>query len=169
MTTRRLLLRTLATASLLLSSTLSWALDAPDATVLDNDYRQQRFGDYTVHFSTFNSAFITPEVAQAYGITRARNQTLVNISVTHSDANHTSLGLPAKVSGTASNLLQQQRVLDFTEINEGSATYYLAPLKHTSEEVYNFAITVAPNSSQHRSAQAMTVNFSRKLYLKETD
>src|SRR5690606_28404423 len=33
----------------------------------------QRFGDYTVHFSVFNSTFITPEVASAYQLTRARD------------------------------------------------------------------------------------------------
>ncbi|WP_049722799.1 DUF4426 domain-containing protein [Gilvimarinus polysaccharolyticus] len=154
--------RRLVAISLLLTSASSVAIDIPDATVLDNDFREQRFGDYTVHFSTFNSAFITPEVAEIYGITRARNQTLINLSVTKTSGDKTSLGLPAKLSGTASNLLQQQSVLDFAEINEGDATYYLAPLKHSNEEVYNFKIQVTVADTA-----PMTVSFSRKLYQKK--
>lgn len=170
MTERPALLHTLTFAALLLASALSWATDVPDATVLDSDYRQQRFGDYTVHFSTFNSAFITPDVAEAYGITRARNQTLINVSVTKTEADKTSLGLPATLKGTATNLLQQQRVLDFAEIDEGNATYYLAPLKHSNEEVFNFAITLTPAGSAHDDSIApMTVKFSRKLYSKEAE
>ncbi|BFM19268.1 DUF4426 domain-containing protein [Gilvimarinus japonicus] len=162
-------LRPLLTTGLLLASITSVAVDVPDANVLEPGFREKTFGDYTVHFSTFSSAFITPEVAEVYGITRARNQLLVNVSVTQTDAGKTSLGLGATINGTASNLLQQQRVLDFAEINEGNATYYLAPLKHTNEEVYNFSITVTPTGTNHEDAAPMTVKFSRKLYVEEAE
>jgi|SRR5690554_733562 len=160
--------RCLIAASLLLSGLAQAALEVPDATVLEADFRQQSFGDYTVHFSTFNSVFITPEVAELYGITRARNQALINISVTKTDGDKTGLGLPAKITGTARNLLQQQRVLDFAEIDEGYATYYLAPLKHTKEEVFHFTISVTPTGQEHSNVAPMTVKFTRKLYLQES-
>ena len=169
MTLFNLFCRSLLAVGLLLSSSLSGAADIPDATMMDQDYREKTFGDYTLHFSTFNSAFVTPEVAEVYGITRARNQILVNISLTKTEGGKTSLGLPAKVTGTARNLLQQLRVLEFAEINEGNATYYLAALKHTNEEVYNFTISVAPADAEQTEAQPMTVKFSRKLYLGETE
>jgi|SRR5690606_20887830 len=120
----------------------------------------QKFGDYTVHFSVFNSTFITPEVASVYKLTRARNLALVNISVTRSTDGATSLGLPAKVSGTATNLIQQQRSLAFQTINEGDATYYIAPLRHTNEEVMHFAIQVQPDGV----SAPFTINFSRNLH-----
>ncbi|WP_339898121.1 DUF4426 domain-containing protein [uncultured Gilvimarinus sp.] len=169
MTALQTLARAMIAISLLLAGSISTAADIPDATVLDPNYREQTFGDYTVHFSTFNSAFVPPGVAEIYGITRARNQILVNISLTKTEGGETSLGLPAKVTGTARNLLQQQRVLEFAEINEGNATYYLAALKHTNEEVYNFTISVAPDDAEQTEAQPMTVKFSRKLYLGETE
>ena len=34
---------------------------------------QQRFGDYSVHYSVFNSSFIEPDIAAAYGLTRGGN------------------------------------------------------------------------------------------------
>ncbi|WP_052480867.1 DUF4426 domain-containing protein [Gilvimarinus agarilyticus] len=169
MTALQTLARAVIAISFLLASNISTAADIPDATVLDPNYREQTFGDYTVHFSTFNSAFVTPEVAEIYGITRARNQVLVNVSVTQTKRGKTSLGLPANVTGTASNLLQQQRVLEFDEINEGDATYYLAPLKHSNEEVYNFTLNVTPTDAEQTGIQPLRVKFSRKLYFKEAE
>lgn len=123
----------------------------------------QQFGAYTVHFSVFNSTFISPEVAQVYGVTRAANQVLVNISLTRTQDGKTTLGLPAKVSGTATNLIQQQRTLTFKTIAEGDATYYLAPLRHTNEEVVNFTVQVQPDTA----SAPFTVRFTRQLHTEE--
>ena len=120
----------------------------------------QKFGDYTVHFSVFNSTFITPEVASVYQLTRAKDLALVNISVTRTTEGATSLGLPAEVSGTATNLIQQQRSLDFQTISEGDATYYIAPLRHTNEEIMHFAIQIQPDAV----SAPFTVKFSRNLH-----
>lgn len=120
----------------------------------------QTFGSYTVHFSVFNSTFITPEVAQVYGLTRSKNQVLVNISLTQTLDGKTTLGLPVDISGTATNLIQQQRVLNFQTINEGEATYYLAPLRHTNEEVVNFVVQVQAEGE----STPFTVRFTRTLH-----
>lgn len=121
----------------------------------------QTFGDYTVHFSVFNSTFITPDVAKAYQLTRGSNRVLVNVSVTKTDAGQTSLGLPARVTGTATNLIQQQRVMDFKTISEGDATYYIASVRHTNEETINFAVDMVPEGTQ----TPLKVNFTRTLYV----
>ncbi|WP_020210683.1 DUF4426 domain-containing protein [Gilvimarinus chinensis] len=153
-----------ACVALLLSSGLAWAQkEIPTARELDKSERSKTFGSYTVHFSVFNSAFVPPAVAEIYQINRARNQVLVNISVTETKGDQTSLGLPAKVTGTAKNLIQQLQTLDFKTISEGDATYYIAPLRHTNEEVYNFAIEVTPEGT----ARPLEVTFSRKLYVQE--
>lgn len=123
----------------------------------------QKFGDLTVHFSVFNSTFLTPEVARAYNLTRAENRALINISVTKTTDGQTSLGLPARITGTATNLIQQQRVLEFQTIEESNATYYLADLRHTNEEVINFAIEVQTDSS----TTPLTVRFTRKLHVEK--
>lgn len=123
----------------------------------------QKFGDVTVHFSVFNSTFLTPEVARAYNLTRAENRALINISVTKTTNGQTSLGLPARVTGTATNLIQQQRALEFKTIDEGDATYYLADLRHTNEEVINFEIEVQTDSD----ATPRTVRFTRKLHVEK--
>lgn len=123
----------------------------------------QTFGDYTVHYTVFNSAFIPADVAGVYQLNRAKNRVLVNISVTRqTEAGH-SLGLPATVTGTATNLMQQQRSLNFRTIDEGEATYYLADLRHTNEEVVNFVVQVQPDGQD----QAFTLRFTRTLHVTE--
>lgn len=118
------------------------------------------FGEYTVHFSVFNSTLVPEEIAKIYQLTRGSQQVLINISLTKTADGKTSLGLPAQVSGTATNLIQQQRALEFKTISEGEATYYLAPLRHTNEEVMNFEIKVQAEAE----LKPFSVKFSRTLY-----
>lgn len=146
---------------------LSWLLISASAVAQTDQAKSvsttQTFGDYTVHFSVFNSTFITPEVAKIYQLTRAGNRSLVNISVTKTADGKTSLGLPANIKGTATNLIQQQSSLNFKTISEGDATYYIASLRHTHEELINFVVEIQPEGV----AQPMTVRFARTLYVEK--
>lgn len=123
----------------------------------------QKFGEYTVHYNVLNSTFITPDIARHYQLTRAADQVLVNINVTRTHNGETSLGIPAAVSGTATNLMQQQKSLSFKEIDEGNATYYLAPLQHSNEELINFTVTVQPESA----SKPFVIKFNRTLYIEK--
>ncbi len=116
---------------------------------------------YTVFYSVFNSAFLTPEIASTYQLVRDDDQALLNIVVTQSDADATSLGLPAQISGTARNLIQQTQKLEFKTIQEQNTVYYLAPIKHINEEVFHFNIEVIPENSD----QPIALEFSKKLYV----
>ena len=118
------------------------------------------FGAYRVHYSVFNSTQISPEIASQYGLQRANDRALVNISVNRVDGGATSLGQPAEVSGTATNLVQQQQQLNFQEIDEGRAHYYLAQVRHLNEEMYNFRILVTPEGQD----TPLELRFSQKLY-----
>ena len=121
----------------------------------------KKFGDYTVHFSVFNSTFIPADIAKTYQLIRGENRALINISVTRTADGKTSLGLPGRISGLATNLIQQQKSLEFKTINEGDATYYLASLRHTNEEVINFDITITPEGE----TKAFNVKFTRTLHI----
>lgn len=124
------------------------------APISEQPYRE--FGDYRVYFSVFNSAFITPEIASANNLSRAKDRVYINISLVKGD----SLGIPARIQGSARNLMQQNKALEFIEIAEHSATYYLAPLFHINEEVIHFTIDVTPEGE----TDTHTVTFSKKLY-----
>lgn len=120
----------------------------------------KKFGDYTVHYTTFSSKNMPAEVARVYQLTRAKDISYINISLTKTENGTTSLGLPASITGKATNLLQQTKTIEFKEIKEPDATYYLAPFRHTNEEDFKFEIKVTPEGE----TKPMTVEFTRRLF-----
>jgi hypothetical protein len=120
-----------------------------------NQNSTELFGDYTVHYSVFNSTFILPEIAVNYSLVRADNQALINITVQDKQGK----AIAAKLEGYAQNLLQQRKNLEFKTINEQDAIYGLAAITFTNEEIFNFAITIKPPG-----APAFILKFTRKLY-----
>ena len=113
------------------------------------------FGDYTVHYSVFNSTMIQPEIASAHQLKRAGNLVYINIAVVNDSdkdsSKKNSYGIAALISGQARNLLQQRRSLHFITIKEQTATYYLAPFYFNNEDIYHFDITVA--TEKHTSPE----------------
>lgn len=121
----------------------------------------ETFGDYKVVYTVFNSSFIKPDIAKSYGITRAKNQVLINVALIKATADGDTEGLPAKVSGTVANLMQQQKTLKFFEVQEQNAVYYLAPLRIDNEEVLNFDIAVKTSAN----AKPFQLEFTKTLYV----
>jgi len=121
----------------------------------------REFGDYKVYFSVFNSSFIQPEIAEAYNFTRGKDRALVNIALVKKKDVGDTQGLATEISGYSQNLMQQRRNLEFMEVNEQNAVYYLAPVRFINEEILHFTIEVKPTAS----SRPMTVTFSKKLYV----
>jgi len=106
--------------------------------------QKQVFGDYEVHYIILPTMSLNADIAAKYGLPRGRNRSLVNISVLN------LLGKPisATVSGRSANLLGQSQTLDFSQVKEGDAIYYLALLRHANEEFHRVAIDVSlPNGT----------------------
>ena len=114
-----------------------------------------------VHYSAFNSTFLTPKVARAYQLKRSGYTALINISVLDiSQAGKPAIS--AQVSGTAKNLLGQTKTLTFREIKEQNAIYYISELPITNEETFRFDIDV---SSGKKGAGKL--KFNQKFYVEE--
>lgn len=120
----------------------------------------QKAGDYTVHFNVFNSTDIPASIAEQFKLVRGKDRALVNISLVKTENGNTSLGLPAIVSGTTRNLMQQKQDLKFIEVKEGDVTYYLAPFVFNNEDLLYFEIKVKANES----SSPILVQFNRTLY-----
>ncbi len=99
--------------------------------------RKQSFGDLDVHYIAFNSDFLQPDIAAATGLTRSKKQGVVNVSVLDGGTPTT-----AQVEGQVKNLLGQIRELNFKEVNEGEAVYYLAQFPLEGREMLRFTISV---------------------------
>lgn len=144
--------RLLTTICLSLFASLASAQSAPEITT------SERFDGYEVNYNVFPSTTLDPQIASTYGILRAPNRSVVNISVRKQDA---TAGLPAKVSGAVSDLINR-KPLDFQEIKEPGATYYIATMVHGRDEVANFEIEVQPEGGP-----AHTLKFTRKVAAQE--
>lgn len=118
----------------------------------------KKLGGLNVHYIALGSTFLTPEIAKAYDIERSRYKGLVNISV----LDNTQEGNPAKtvfISGKARNDVGQIKSLDFTEVKEGDAVYYLAQVSYSNEETIYFDIRISDKGQQHN------LKFSQKFYV----
>ena len=118
----------------------------------------KKLGSMNVHYMAIGSTFFTPEVAKAYGITRSRYNGLINISV----LDNSQKGSPAKtvsITGTAKNNLGQFKDLDFKEVKEGKAIYYLAQVSYHNEETIHFNIMINDGKEKQQ------LKFSQKFYV----
>ncbi len=117
---------------------------------------QQTHGDYTVYHTVFDSTFLQPEVAATYDLVRGEQIYLVNISV---NAKGRNFGQAVKLEGTITNLMQQQKPLQFQEISEGEVTYYIAPLRVVSQDTLRFALNIQPSPDE----APFTIEFTQTL------
>lgn len=136
------------------------------ATAADTQHHKT-FAHHTVHYSAFNSSFVLPEIASAYNIARGKDRGLVNVALVEEGRTG---GRPARVEGTYANMLAQKWTLQFVEIREENAVYYLAPFKFENEDSLTFKIKVTPASDTQTVSPAATgqavyeLSFQRKFY-----
>ncbi|NIP14314.1 MAG: DUF4426 domain-containing protein [Pseudomonadales bacterium] len=128
------------------------------AAVPGHGEQRQSFGGWDVHYVVLATGFLKPAIAQSYGITRGRDRALVNVSV----LDPTGAARSVAIQGTVKNLLGQLQPLEFREVKEGEAVYYLATVRHTHEEVLRFDISISAPG-----APPMQLKFQQKLYWQE--
>lgn len=117
--------------------------------------------DAEVHYVVFNSTFMTPQIARSYGLKRNEFTATVNVSV----LDRASAGKPAmavRIEGSAKNLIGQTRTLEFKEIKEGDAIYYLAQFPIVNEDTYKFTIDIDAGNKGRGP-----ISFSQKLYVEQ--
>ena len=96
--------------------------------------------DHEVDYNAYSSTFLQPEVAKLYGIDRDKKVGVVMVSVYQKDA--PGVGVEACVSGGATNLVGQVKVLRFEEIREGDAIYHIGTFRIGQEEDLTFRLDV---------------------------
>ncbi|MCU1752601.1 DUF4426 domain-containing protein [Pseudomonas sp. 6D_7.1_Bac1] len=115
--------------------------------------RQETFGDVTVHYNTFNSTYLQPDIAKAAALIRSKNQGVINVSVIKAGQ-----PLIANVTGTVKDLTSQSVPLKFKQITETGAVYYIAQFPVDQQEVRTFEINVQTGDKIN------TINFNQELF-----
>jgi len=138
---------------LVLLSILSLTLPA---AAFANDKIFKKVGDKKIFFSAFNSTFIDPDVAVANQIVRGKDKGLVNIAVIAD----VGTGKPAVITGNVYNIFQMSQALEFIEVREQDAVYYLAPFEFENEDLLTFKISVRADPEK----PAYDFKFQKKMY-----
>ncbi|SCX48567.1 protein of unknown function [Pseudomonas sp. NFACC32-1] len=137
-------------ALFLITACLSIGAMAADAIKAE---RKEVFGDITVHYNTFNSTFLAPDIAKGAELIRSKQQGVINVSVLKD-------GKPfmAQVSGTVKDLTSQSIPLKFKQVTEQGAIYYIAQYPVPQQETRTFEIKVRTGDKIN------TINFNQELF-----
>lgn len=121
--------------------------------------QSEKFGPYELHYSVVNTTFLEPAVAANYGITRGEKRAILNLAVRELDGD-SSQARTMLLKGRTWDLIQNQ-FLEFKEIREGQAIYYIAEFKFINEEWRFFEMDFRPEGAD----KTYTFKFKHQLYV----
>ena len=136
--------------------TLCWLALLPGLSL---GQQSETFGPFELYYSVVNTTFLDPKIAANYGITRGEKRAILNLAVRENITNG-SAGRAMVLKGRTWDLIQNQ-TLEFTEIREGEAIYYIAEFPFINEEWRFFEIDFRPAGAD----QTYTFQFKRQLYI----
>ena len=122
--------------------------------------QSERFDAYELHYSVVNTTFLEPEVAAAYGITRGKKRAVLNLAVREHLEDGGNEARSMQLKGRTWDLIQNQ-FLEFQEIREGPAIYYIAEFKFINEEWRFFEVNFRPEGAD----RTYTFKFKHQLYI----
>jgi hypothetical protein len=129
------------------------------AATVSNAQQSEIFGPFELHYSVVNTTFLDPAVAANYGITRGEKRAILNLAV-REKIGEGSEARTMLLKGRTWDLIQNQ-FLEFREIREGSAIYYIADFKFINEEWRFFEVDFRPAGSD----ESYTFKFKHQLYI----
>lgn len=121
----------------------------------------EHFGPYELHYSVVNTTFLDPKVAESYGITRGKNRAILNLALRETQEQGGSVARTMLLEGKVRDLIQSQQALDFKEIREQDAIYYIAEFRFINEEWRFFDIDFRPEGAD----RTYSFSFKRQLYV----
>ena len=127
-------------------------------------YAQQytQVGDYQIHYSAISTDFLTPEVAQAYGIQRSVGLGLVNVSVLQEQEDGSKLPVSASIDGSVGELSgSSEESLRFRTVRENDTINQISTFTLRHDEPMRFALDVRYD----RNAEPETISFVERFYI----
>ena len=137
----------------------------PEAEIRANE--SLRIGNYEVHYSAFSSTFIEPTIAAAFQLERNQRTGIINIAIrdVQGTGQETLVGRAAtgRIAGHVSNLLGQKSALDFKEVKDGEAIYYLANFTYNNDERLTFDLNIWPGKNERPGS----IRFNQQFFVSE--
>ena len=112
------------------------------------------------HYNAFNSSTLSPELAKTYRISRGSNMGVIVLSIHRKNDENTPDAVTAMVKGEVRNELSQLNNLEFRELIEGDAIYYVAAFRLYHNEMMGFKVRVQPEGN----SDTLDLAFSQRFY-----
>ena len=141
---------------ILISCTLVWLALLPG---LAHAQQSESFGPFELHYSIVNTTFLDPHIAANYGITRGKKRAIINLAVRENIEGGSAVR-SMLLQGRTWDLIQNQK-LEFREIREGEAIYYIAEFTFIDEEWRFFEVDFRPAGAE----QTYTFELKHQLYI----
>ncbi len=109
--------------------------------------QSEMFGPYELHYSVVNTTFLEPQVAATYGIVRGDQRAILNLAVREHLDDGSQVARTMELRGVIRDLIQKEQSLQFQQVREGPAIYYLADFKFLNEEWLSFAVDFRPEGA----------------------
>ncbi len=121
--------------------------------------QSERFGPFELHYSVVNTTFLEPKVAATYGITRGKKRAILNLAVREHVEQGTA-GRTMQLKGRTWDFIHSQP-LEFQEVREGDAIYYIAEFTFINEEIRFFEMNFRPEGAD----ETFYFKFDHQLYI----
>lgn len=136
-----------AGAALFALSLLAWA------------EQKVEFDDYELHYIVLNTTELSPQVAQAYKITRSGKQAFINLSVLQQSIGGYGTPVAATITARQRSLVGQTSNISLREIREGDAIYYIGTFRIFDQETLWFDIEL-----ELSDGTGFSYSFSQKVW-----
>jgi hypothetical protein len=132
---------------------------APTAQPSEETFKD--FQNYEVHYNAVRTDSLTPDVAKSYGIQRAGNRVMLNVTVLRKTGDHQPrVPVEAQVDVDAYNLNGQLKGMEVRRVSEGDAIYYIGEATISGNEILVFDIKVTPKGE----STPLEVKFKREFF-----
>lgn len=128
------------------------------AALAQNEY-EISFGNYIVNYNTFPTTFLEPAIAKAVGIKRDAAHGAMTIAIRRKTEGIELIPIKAEVTASATNLIGQLRKLEFKEVKDAKALYYIADFTVARNEALTFTVTLVPEGEAQRHEFKFTRQF----------
>lgn len=120
-----------------------------------NAERVEHLGDYEVHYNALPSAFLSPEMAKAYGLLRSRVRGVLLVSVLKEGE-----PVPARVAVTALGEAGEPQKFSLRQVEEAGAVSQVGDFRVDDGEVLKFTVQVQPQDSR----QPLSFDFKQQFF-----
>ncbi len=116
-------------------------------------------GRFKLLYSVVNSTFVEPDTAAIYQMVRAKDRAFLNLAVRETLDDGSDRAVTARFQGRSWDLFQNQ-FLEFREVREGDAIYYIAEFTFRDGETRFFDLDWAAKGMKYSS----NLRFHQKVY-----